>query len=452
MNIVIAILVFSVVVIIHELGHFLLAVQNGIFVTEFSIGMGPRLISLVKTENGYRPKWFLSQHNFEHTGEWNHATKYSIKLLPLGGSCMMMGEDEVSDDDRAFNKKGVWARISVIFAGPLFNFILAYLLAMFIIGNVGYDAPRVERVTTNSPAASQGLQEGDIITKINKKAINLTREWDFYLYMNPLTEKEVTITYERNGTLHTTRMNPTLVKTYMLGVSFSPNTNDLNIIETSEGMPAREAGLQAGDVITSINGVSTSTRKVYGQYIEENPLNENPVEITYTRDGVEHSASLNPKLVHETFDIGVRITGGREKTGILGVIRYSFNEIKFWIVSTVQGVGRLVSLKVSPDEIGGPVAIFGMIGDAYEASKSYGFMQVLINLANITILLSANLGVMNLLPIPALDGGRLVFLLLEVFRGKPIDQNKEGLIHMIGLVALMILMVFVFFNDISRLF
>ena len=118
MSIILAILIFSLIVIIHELGHFLLAKKNGILVTEFSVGMGPRLLSTVRG-----------------------GTRYSLKLLPLGGSCLMVGEDEESDEENAFNNKSVWARISVVFAGPFFNFVLAFILAIFIIGSIGYDAP-----------------------------------------------------------------------------------------------------------------------------------------------------------------------------------------------------------------------------------------------------------------------------------------------------------------------
>lgn len=452
MNLIVAILVFSVVVIVHELGHFLLAVQNGIFVTEFSLGMGPRIISWVKTEKGYRPKYFLSQHQFEHTQEWNHATKYSIKILPLGGSCMMMGEDEVSDDDRAFNKKSVWARISVIFAGPFFNFILAFILAIFIIGNVGYDSPEVMEVAYDSASELAGIEKGDVITHINGKSISLSREFDNYFYFNPLTNKDITVTYKRNGETKTTTLTPVIVKNYMLGMSYSPGLKEVIINEVHENRPMEAAGIQVGDIITAVDGVKISTGAEYGEYMARNPLNENPVDITYRRGGVETTVSLTPVLVSEGYDLGVRINGGREKTDVLGVLKYSGIEVKFWIVSTMQGVGKLVSGKINPDQLAGPVAIFGMIGDAYEQSKSYGTMEVLLNLAFITIMLSANLGVINLLPLPALDGGRLVFLFLEVFRGKPIDQNKEGLVHMIGIVALMILMVFVLFNDLNRIF
>ena len=147
MKILVALLVFSFIIIIHELGHFLLAKKNGITVIEFSLGMGPRLLS------------------YRH-GE---GTRYSLKLLPLGGSCLMMGEDGEDEGEGSFGSKSVWARIAVIAAGPLFNFLLAFVLAIFIIGNIGYDVPVLLGVSEGSPAQEAGLQAGDRILKMNGK-------------------------------------------------------------------------------------------------------------------------------------------------------------------------------------------------------------------------------------------------------------------------------------------
>ena len=158
MNIIIALIIFSVIVIIHELGHFLLAKKNAITVTEFSVGMGPRLFS------------------FEKNG-----TKYSLKILPFGGSCLMLGEDEVVEDENSFNKKSVWARISVVVAGPIFNFILAFLLAMFVVGVVGYDPAKISNVIDGMPAKEAGLMQGDVITKLNDENIDIYREVSAYM-------------------------------------------------------------------------------------------------------------------------------------------------------------------------------------------------------------------------------------------------------------------------------
>jgi regulator of sigma E protease len=451
MNIIISILIFSLIIVIHELGHFLLAKANGVFVTEFSVGMGPRIISLVKTQQGYRPKFFLSQHNFETIDEWKDHTKYSWKILPIGGSCMMLGEDETIEDDRAFNKKGVWARISVIFAGPLFNFILAFILAMFIIGTDGYDPANVVNVLKDSPAEKAGIQKGDIITNMNGSNVDIGREVASYLQLNPLSGKEITVTYSRNGEKNKVSVVPKKIKTYMLGFSYATDNGKAIITEVFENMPMSNAGIKAGDSIEKLNDVSISNGNQLNQYFDGNPLGEKPISITYSRNGKTQTTKVTPVLYSNGYNIGMAVNTIRQHTNVLGVIKYSAVEVKFWVVTTVKSLGQLIIGKVSTKDMAGPVGIVNMIGNTYQESKSDGPKYVFLNLAYISILLSANLGVMNLLPIPALDGGRLVFLFLEVLRGKPIDQAKEGFVHMVGLVLLMILMVFVMFNDISRL-
>ncbi|MEG2871448.1 MAG: site-2 protease family protein, partial [Clostridium sp.] len=137
---------------------------------------------------------------------------------------------------------------------------------------------------------------------------------------------------------------------------------------------------------------------------------------------------------------------------VLTWVKYSTIELEYWIKMTFKSLGMIVKRQVSKDDIAGPVRIVSMIDDTVKQSSEYGMMVVLVNLANMCMLLSANLGIMNLLPIPALDGGRLVFILLEAIRGKPIDREKEGMVHMAGMAFLMVLMVFVLFNDIQNMF
>lgn len=449
MNILIAILIFTVIIVIHELGHFLLAKKNGIFVTEFSIGMGPRLISFVKTANGYRPRFLLSQHEFEHTPEWKDTTKYSWKLFPIGGSCIMLGEDETIEDDRAYNKKGVWARISVTLAGPIFNFVLAFILAMVLIGIVGYDPAKVSVIDDNSKAASE-LMVGDIITDVNGSHIDNARDLAMYFHFNPLSAQNLNITYARDGVKHKTTISPESTKLYRIGLDYYSTDSAKDFVIT-DNLPLANAGLKTGDLITKINDMTIKTGEDLAAFMEKYPLSDKPVSVTYTRDGVESTVEVTP-APYVRFGVGFDVYGYREKSGVPGVIKNSVVEVKYLISSTVESLGELIRGKISKDEMAGPVGIVNAIGNTYEESKSEGALSVFINLIFISILLSANLGVMNLLPIPALDGGRLVFLILEVFRGKPVDQSKEGLVHMIGFVALMILMVFVMFNDLSHIF
>ena len=156
MSYILALIIFSAIVIFHELGHFLLAKWNGIEVIEFSLGMGPRLLSHV----------------------WGD-TRYSLKLLPIGGSCQMVGEEEASDSAGAFGNKSVWARIAVVAAGPVFNFILAWVLALIIVGSVGYDNTMVD-IIPDSAAAEAGMEDGDQIISINGSRTWLYREVSLY--------------------------------------------------------------------------------------------------------------------------------------------------------------------------------------------------------------------------------------------------------------------------------
>lgn len=342
MKIVLAILIFSLIIIIHELGHFLLAKRGGIRVNEFCLGMGPTLLG-------------------RQIGE----TRYSLKLLPFGGACMMEGEDGESDKEDSFGAKSVWVRISVVAAGPVFNFILAFILSLFIIGGIGYDAPVVAAIMEDYPAEAAGMQVGDRIVKMNDTRIHVYREVNLYVQMHQ------------------------------------------------------------GETVT----------------------------VVYERDGQRYTTTLEPKQ-HENgnYYLGFRGSGVRTKGNVLQTIGYSAYEVKYWISTTIKSLGMMLRGDVGLNDISGPVGIVNTIGDTYEASKPDGAYYVWLNMLYISILLTANLGVMNLLPIPALDGGRLVFLILEAIRGKGIDPEKEGMIHFVGLMLLMALMVFVMFNDFRNLF
>ena len=344
MSIVIAIVLFSIIVLFHELGHFLLAKANGIRVNEFSLGLGPTIVGFTKGE-----------------------TKYSLKLLPFGGACMMEGEDEESDDDKAFNKKSVWARMSVVAAGPIFNFIMAFIFAVILIASVGYDKPVLGDVIEGYAAEAAGLQAGDEIIKMNNKTIHFYRDISAFSLFN--AGETIELTYERDGERFTTQLTP--------------------IYNEEEG------------------------RYLYG--------------------------FIN--------------TGERVKAGFFDTIKYGYFELEYWIYSTIESLKMLITGGVSANDLSGPVGIVGSIADnADQAQAQGGVISMLLTMLNWGILLSANLGVMNLLPIPALDGGRLVFLVVEAIRRKPIDPNKEGFVHMIGILLLFALMFFVMANDIRKLF
>lgn len=351
-TLIVFVLVFSVVVVAHELGHFLIAKLNGITVVEFAIGMGPTILKFTKG-----------------------GTRYVLRLLPLGGACMFEGEDGVySAQDKeehapkqegAFNEANIWARIATVFAGPFFNIILAFLLSLIVVGFSGIVKPTISGLMDNYPAQEAGLEVGDVITKINGERVYL------------------------------------------------------------QGEVSLISSLNKGEAL----------------------------EIEYTRDGEKYETTLLPKFSEEDnrYYIGFTI-GEHVKCQGAQLVSYSAHTVRYWLKTTIKSLLMLVQGELSKDDLSGPVGIAVTIDETIEETKQYGVPTVVLTMINFAVLLSVNLGVMNLLPIPALDGGRLLFMLIELVRGKPIPPEKEGVVHFIGFVALMILMVFVMYNDIARIF
>lgn len=354
-TIILFLIIFSVVVISHELGHFLIAKKNGIRVIEFSVGMGPTIFSFYKG-----------------------GVKYALKPLPIGGACLFEGEDglenqeeeETVQADRSegipFPKAGVWSRIATIFAGPFFNFLLAFVVALILNAFSGADLPTVGKVIENSAAMEAGLQEGDVITRINHERIHFYRE-------------------------------------VML--------------------------------ISSLNKGET-------------------MEVHYERDGQKGVTYITPKYSEEDQRYYIGIANGGEflKCNPLQVFQYGFYEVEYWVKLTFKSLGMVLQGQVTKEDVSGPIGIAKLVGDSYDhAEENYGTASAILTMLEIVVLLSVNLGILNLLPFPALDGGRLVFMLIEVVRGKPIPPEKEGMVHFAGLVVLMLLMVFVMYNDIMKL-
>lgn len=426
MKIIIALLVFSVIVLFHELGHFLLAKRNNIAVTEFSLGMGPRLLS---AEKG--------------------GTRYSLKLFPIGGSCMMVGEDDDDNTEGSFNNASVWARISVVAAGPIFNFILAFVFAMIITSVVGYDPAKVLQVAEGSPAAEAGLREGDVITEFQGRHISIGRDLDSYMNLHGLQDEEISLTYKRDGKKYNIAYTADSEKRYMLGFYYMTE-GEPQITQVMIGSSMAKAGVMPGDIIREINGVAVADAKELQEYLSKHPLDGSEVTLGMERDGKVETIVATPQMT-KTVDSGFVYNIYREKTNFPGVMKYSAVEVRYWISSTIESLMMLVKGQFSVNDLAGPVGIINGIGDSYEAAKEEGAVMVWMQMLYWAILLSANLGVMNLLPIPALDGGRLVFLLIEAVRKKRLNPNVEGMIHFAGFMLLMLLMVFVMFNDFRRL-
>lgn len=429
MNIVLAIVIFSLIILFHELGHFLLAKINKIRVREFTLGLGPTIVGFTKGE-----------------------TKYCLKLLPFGGSCVMDEDLEAeATDERAFNNKNVWQRLSVVAAGPVFNFIMAFIFSLIIILIIGYDRPIVNYVEENSAAYEAGLEQGDVIKRVNGKKVRLSREVSFEQDINPSKTLELLVERVEDGEVveKTIVVEPDMEEKYQIGIYIESDST--SIYGFTEGSPAEKSELLSGDEIVAVNGVEVETDTDIVNAIEDSDGSE--LVFSIVRDGKEQDISVTPEfntIYSHGFYTDTNLS--REKNGIFKAIEYSFYEVGYWIKTTIKSLKMLVTGQVGFDQMSGPVGIVSVIGETYTESKQDGWLYVFLNMTNLAILLSANLGVMNLLPIPALDGGRIIFFLIEGITGKRLPQKVEGIIHMIGFALLMLLMVFVLSNDIIKLF
>lgn len=228
---------------------------------------------------------------------------------------------------------------------------------------------------------------------------------------------------------------------------------DLPVIGTViEDSAAQEAGLESGDVVTKINGESIH---LYREISLDSMMNYgSSMTITYRRDGVKHTTTLTPKYSEEDgrYYIGIQGSGELLQCNALQVFQYGGYEIEYWVRVTFKSLGTIFTGHFSRDDVSGPVGVVQAVNTTYTAASPYGPLVVIMSLLNLMTLLTVNLGIINLLPLPALDGGRLVFLLIEALRGRPVPPEKEGLVHLAGFMALMALMVLVMFNDISRFF
>ncbi len=348
-SIIIFILIFGVIVISHEFGHYAMAKRGGIRVNEFDIGFGPTLYSWKRGE-----------------------TDFCLKAFPLGGACIFEGLDPESGQggdmlsSDAFQSAPLGSRIATVVAGPMANFILGYVIALIVVAFTGTDLPVIQKVMEGSAAQEAGIEDGDLITRINGSRIHLYREVSLESFMN------------------------------------------------------------------------------YGE----------PMEITYERDGESRTVTLTPRYNEEDqrYYIGIQGAGEFYKCNALEVFRYGFYEVEYWVRVTFKSLGTIFTGHFSLDDLAGPVGVVEVVNDTYTEASPYGPMVLIMSMLNLATLLTINIGIVNLLPLPALDGGRLVFLLIEAVRGKPVPPEKEGYVHLAGIIALLLLMVVVMFNDLSKIF
>lgn len=325
-----AIFVFLLVILLHELGHFTVAKLVGIKVNEFSIGMGPKIIQRQKGE-----------------------TKYTLRILPIGGYVNMEGEDEDSDDPRGFGKASPLARMAVVAAGAIMNFVLALIVLSIFSFNTGEPTTVIGEIIENTPAEVAGILPGDRITHINHISVNTWEELSEAISSSELKEDM-----------------------------------EVSILRSNE------------DITINVVPVSEEGRNIIG---------------------------IIPRY-KKSLSYGIK--GGFEKTGMFIKLMFDF-------------IGMVFKGQVSTKDLAGPIGVINEVGQA----AKMGMTSLLLILGFISV----NLGFFNLLPIPALDGSRLVFLFIELVRGKPIDPEKENVIHLVGFAFLIGLMLIVTYRDLLRL-
>ncbi len=421
MGILLAILALSFLIIIHELGHFLVAKAFNVKVNEFSLFMGPKIFSFVRGE-----------------------TTYSLRLIPLGGYVKMEGEEESSDDDRAFNKKPIGVRAAIIAAGPIMNIIIAVVFAFIIMAYSGFYTNEVKTVLPGSAGEKAGIQAGDVLEKYNGKTIYQVNDLDIFAY--PLTNESIDLQVRRNGENKTIHFKPDRMSGYKLG--FSPKDESNEVVNVSSKSPAMKAGVKEGDRIVKLNGTPVNSRQDISNALDKIKLNN--VTITVNRNGKD--IDLTPVVPMEGknpeyYAIGVDFN--HTKSGIFSTLGQSVKYNISIARSIYYSIGWLFTGTVPASDLMGPVGITTTIKDVVQQGPSV--MDKLLNLLSFTAMISLNLGLVNLIPFPALDGSKLVLLLIEGIRKKPLSPEREALISMIGFVFLIMLMIYATFNDILRI-
>lgn len=343
--VVISILLFSMVIFIHELGHFMTARWAGVKVNEFAIGMGPAIFKKQKGE-----------------------TLYSIRLLPIGGYCSMEGEDTESNDENAFGTKSAYKRLIIVAAGAIMNILLSVVFMVIILmQQTEFASTVIDSFSSDAVTNQYGLQNGDKILSMDGYNVSTYTDIGFVLAVNKDYSSNMVV--ERNGE-----------KITLNGVKLATRENE--------------------------DGKTVVMRDFYLQPIEKN---------------------------------------------FFTLIAQTFKEIVSNVRMTYATIVGLVTGTVSVNEVSGPVGMISMVSNAASEGLKENFMSALNNIIMMMMILSVNLGIFNLLPLPALDGGRVVFLILEAIIGKPVSRKYEGLIHTVGFVLLILFMLFITINDVFKL-
>lgn len=446
-SILIFIIVLGILIFFHELGHFLVARLFGVGVEKFSLGFGPRVL-----------------------GRTIGRTDYRLSLIPLGGYVKMVGDEpdaELPPEDLpfSFTHKHVAKRSLIVAAGPFFNVLLAILIFIIVLLFTGLPSirPFIRSVEPDSPAAKAGLKENDLVTAIDRRPIKSWRDIDEILNTNQ--SAALTLTVKRQGELIQAQVTPKKVNAknlfgddisyYDIGISGFAELQAV-VDEVMDGMPAQKAGLLKGDQIVAIDGQPIDRWERMQEIVSQSK--GQTLIFTVRRGDETFETKIKPEMVQEknvlgikqnAYRIGIRapsmsVPAEDQMTIRLNPLQATGQGIlRTWDMAkvTVYFFGKLLQGKVPMESIGGPIRIAQM------ARKEAD--QGLVQLFNFIAIISVHLAILNLLPIPVLDGGHLLFYGIEAVIGRPVSTRMRETAQQIGIFLLLLLMIFVFYNDIT---
>jgi regulator of sigma E protease len=440
------VIVIGVLILIHELGHFLVARWAGVGVERFSIGFGPVLL-----------RWRGKE------------TEYCLSAIPMGGYVKMLGEENplesgtamAYDPKKAFALKPLWARFLIVFAGPGMNFVLAAVIVAFVLATIGRPVwpPVAGRVSDGGPAATAGLRSGDTVTAVNGRAVTYWEDIDRVVAASDGRPLELAV--KRGDATQTMSMTPQRTEIQDPILRETKTVWDIGagpesvpqISSVATGSPAEAAGLQPGDVVLAIGGKRVYAADDLVQAIRARPRQAVPIEIE--RDGRRMTLNVTPNAEEEKTAAGETVRVGKIQAGIgsKAVTFATYNPVlalwhgavwtKDMTALTVKGFWKLIVGAIDRSNIGGPIQIASMAGQQAK--------EGLDRLAMFTAIISVNLAVLNLLPVPMLDGGHLFFFVIEAVLGRPLSLRKREAAQQLGFVLLMLLMGYALYNDLVRI-
>jgi len=434
-GIIVGILILSLLMFIHELGHYITGRLLGFKIIEFSLFMGPVLLSKTSKKTGI---------------------KYSLKLLPIGASVRFSGEEgmgeDATEDPNAFNKKEKWKRAVVIATGPVVNIIAGILALIILFASIGFTSTTVLDTSVDSQASIAGIQKDDKVVSVSGAriwtSIDYTLELSFVKDANPLTLKVI-----RPGTSDEIEFKLTPVKktTYRLGITTqivqatNENQNEWQVVSADPKSNAGNPVFKKGDVLVSINGVSTKDRALASAQVSQS--GGKAISVVILRNGSEMTVETLTTLFEYYSDRGVNFTA---KHGIINAlsesVRYSASIVKL----TFKAISKIFTGEIAAkDGLSGPVGVVDMVGAV--VNQDAPLVAKLADLLWMFALISLNLGVFNLLPIPALDGSHLLLIIVEAIRGKKLTPKVENTIVIIGFLLIIGLAIMGLVFDIMRI-